>query len=256
VLTGRRFALPLQALEPVDLDGSGGLTLMLLNPTGGVLGGDVLDTRVSLGPGSRVCLTTPSATRIYRSTGAPAVQRLAAVVEEGAVLEYIPDHLIPSPGARLCQSIEVRLADGAALLLFDAWAVGRAARGEAWCFGALDLALTVGDRRGFLIRERSMLESARGWNGLGAAEGAAYVGTFVALNPSREDWDPLPHALEAVVAAESPDARIGVSALGRGGLLARVLAPSAPSLHSALGALWALCRRALFALPPLDLRKL
>ena len=46
VLTERRFTLPLQALEPMDLDGSGVATLMLLNPTGGLLGGDVLETRV------------------------------------------------------------------------------------------------------------------------------------------------------------------------------------------------------------------
>ena len=67
MLTGRRFALPLQALEPMDLVGDGSATLLLLNPTGGVLGGDRLETEVSLGPASHVCLSTPSATRVYRS---------------------------------------------------------------------------------------------------------------------------------------------------------------------------------------------
>ncbi len=74
VLVERRYALPLQALEVMDLE-AGGAALMLLNPTGGVLGGDRLETRVRLGAGSRVCLTTPSATRVYRSAGAPAVHR-------------------------------------------------------------------------------------------------------------------------------------------------------------------------------------
>ena len=46
VLTGRRFTLPLQVLEPIDLDGTGSATVFLLNPTGGVLGGDRLETRV------------------------------------------------------------------------------------------------------------------------------------------------------------------------------------------------------------------
>src|SRR5262249_33300677 len=75
VLTGRRFTLPLQALEPADLEGRGDLVLLLLNPTGGVLGGDVLETDVTLGPGARVVLGTPSATRVYRTAGPPAVQR-------------------------------------------------------------------------------------------------------------------------------------------------------------------------------------
>src|SRR5574342_934902 len=103
VLTGRRFTLPLQALEPMDLTGDGSATLLLLNPTGGVLGGDRLDTEVSLGPGSRVCLSTPSATRVYRSPERPAVQRVSIRLGPGAALEWLPDHLIPAPGARLRQ---------------------------------------------------------------------------------------------------------------------------------------------------------
>ena len=41
--------------------------LMLLNPTGGVLGGDHLVTEIIQEAGTHVCLTTPSATRIYRT---------------------------------------------------------------------------------------------------------------------------------------------------------------------------------------------
>ena len=44
MLTARRFTLPLQALEPMDLDGDGVATLLLLNPTGGLLAGDRLET--------------------------------------------------------------------------------------------------------------------------------------------------------------------------------------------------------------------
>src|SRR5262249_51940100 len=147
ILTGRRFTLPLQALEPMDLDGSGAATLMLLNPTGGLVGGDVLDTRISVGAGAHVCLTTPAATRAYRSGGEVTVHRFAATVGEGARLEYVPDHLIPSPGARLHQTTDVALAPGASLIVADAWAVGRVARGERWAFDLLDLGLTVVDER-------------------------------------------------------------------------------------------------------------
>jgi urease accessory protein len=102
--------------------------------TGGVLGGDRLETRVELGAGSRVCLSTPSATRVYRSAGLPAVQRVTFHVGDGAALEYLPDHVIPSPGSRLIQSVLLDLAPGAVAILCDAWAAGRAARGEAWRF--------------------------------------------------------------------------------------------------------------------------
>jgi urease accessory protein len=255
VLTERRFTLPLQALEPLDLDGSGAATLLLLNPTGGVVGGDVLDTSVALGAGSRVCLTTPAATRVYRSTGAPAVQRFGAVVGEGARLEYLPDHLIPSPGARLRQVTDVALGPAASLLLSDAWAVGRLARGERWAFEQLDLDLRVHDARGLLLKERCVLGGAPR-DGLGGTEGFGYVGTFVAIHPTVADWDELGGALLEATGALDSGARIGVSALGRCGLLARLLCPSAPALDACTRTLWAECRRALFGLPPLALRKL
>jgi urease accessory protein len=263
VLTARRFTLPLQALEPMDLDGDGVATLLLLNPTGGLLAGDRLETDVVLRPGSRVCLSTPSATRVYRSPGPVAVQRVTMDVGSGAALEWLPDHLIPSPGARLRQTTEIRLAANATLLYLDAWAMGRAARGEAWGFDLLDSSLLVRDEAGLLLRERSILAGRPPRDGLGATEGFAYVATFLAMRPSGstlrpagEGWDDLARALQAEVDAAGVGGRAGVTTLGRGGVLARLLCPSAPALQAAVQALWAACRQRLLGLPPARLRKL
>lgn len=239
----------------MDLDGSGAATMMLLNPTGGVLGGDVLETRVVLGAGSQVCLTTPAATRVYRSAGAPAVQRFSAEVREGARLEYVPDHVIPSPGARLRQATELTVAAGGAALLADAWAVGRVARGERWRFDELDLGLVIRDERGVLLKERARLGGAAR-DGLGSAEGFPYLATFAAIAPGRDAWDDLADHLAAVLGALAGGSRAGVSALGRGGVVARLLCPSAPTLDVAIRALWGACRRRLFDLDQLVLRKL
>lgn len=254
MLTERRFTLPLQALEPMDLDGSGAATLVLLNPTGGVVGGDVLDTEVVLGAGAHACLTTLGATRIYRSAGPPAVQRLHAVVGAGATLEYVPEHLIPSPGARLCQTSDVTLETGATLLLVDAWAVGRAARGERWCFDALDASLEVRDARGPLLKERCVLGRPPR-DGLGESEGYSYVATFAALAPCRDGWDALAGDLVSTMGGVAGGVHWGATSLGRGGLLVRLLCPSAPSLISAVRALWAECRQRLLGLPALPMRK-
>jgi urease accessory protein UreH len=188
VLTERRFRLPLQVLEPLDLDPSGAAVVVMLNPTGGILGGDRLETTVTLGDGSHACLTTPAAARAYRSAGPVAVQTFTASVGEGAVLEYVPDHLIPSPGARLHQRTAIALGPRATLIVVDAWAVGRIARSEAWSFGELDLELVVRDAGGLLLRDRAVLrgiEDAHGdrgrWQGgLGGSEGFGYVANFAA----------------------------------------------------------------------------
>jgi urease accessory protein len=263
VLTERRYALPLQVLEPMELE-AGVAALMLLNPTGGVVGGDRLCTEVRLGAGSHACLTTPSATRIYRSVGPPAVLSFRATLDAGARLEYVPDHLIPSPGARVRQCSEVVLGPGAMALILDAWSVGRPARGEAWDFAELDLGLAVSDADGPILRERACLGGCRFWDRLGGAEGHAYVATFAAVGAGaggdsigeRRTWEGLAVALTACAAKATGGARVGVSALGRGGVLARVLARSAPALLEATDALWAGSRRWLYGLPPLPLRKL
>ena len=256
MLTRRRFTLPLQALEPMDLDGDGVATLLLLNPTGGVLAGDRLETGVRLGPGARVCLSTPSATRVYRSPGPAALQRLTIDVGSGATLEWLPDHLIPSPGARLRQSAEIRLATDATLLYLDAWATGRVARGEAWGFDLLDSSLLVRDDAGPLLRERSILTGQPRRDGLGGTEGLAYVATFVAMRPAAAGWDDLAASLQARLDGVPGGGRAGVSVLGRGGVLARLLCPSAPALQASVAVLWATCRRRLLGLPPARLRKL
>ena len=260
MLTGRRFTLPLQALEPMDLAGDGSATLLLLNPTGGVLGGDRLETEVSLGPGSRVCLSTPSATRVYRSPERAAVQRVTITLGAGAVLEWLPDHLIPSPGARLRQVTEVTMGSDATLLYLDSWAAGRAARSEAWGFALLDSSLLVRDGTGPLVRERAVISEGLRPDGLGGTEGFAYVATFVALRAGEPTpgagWGDLAVALQQDLDTVAPDCRAGVTTLGRGGVLVRFLCPTAPALSTCVDAVWARCRLHLLGLGPLRLRKL
>jgi urease accessory protein len=240
----------------VDLDGTGAATLLLLNPTGGVLGGDQLETRVELGPGSHVCLSTPSATRVYRSAGEASVQRVILRVGEGARLEYVPDHVIPSPGARLVQSVEVDLAPGASAVLCDAWAVGRAARGEAWRFDLLDSGTIVRDSEGLLFKDRLILGGTQGWGGLGAAEGMAYVATVACLSPAHARLDDLASSLSMSLEGGGLEARAGVTTLARGGLVVRLLARSAPALQRAIDLAWTACRGGLWNLGPLALRKM
>jgi urease accessory protein len=248
----------------MDLDGTGAATLFLLNPTGGVLGGDRLETRVDLGAGSRVCLSTPSATRVYRSAGrnagrsagSPSMQRLTARVGDGAWLEYMPDHVIPSPGAWLSQSIDVHLAPGASAVLCDAWSVGRVARDEAWLFDLLDSGITVSDTEGLLFKDRLVLHGARGWGALGGTEGMAYVATVLCVAPVHPRLAGLAGALIERLASLALEAHTGVTPLARGGVLVRILAPSAPAMQGTIGAAWAACRDWLWGLPPQLLRKM
>jgi urease accessory protein len=108
----------------------------LHNLSGGVLGGDLLELSVEVGDGASAQLTSTGATRLYRcrpgSTAALQQQRL--LVGRGALLEYLPDELIPFAGSRYLQETVIELSDDAGLFWWETVAPGRAARGEVFMF--------------------------------------------------------------------------------------------------------------------------
>ena len=255
VLTERRFTLPLQALEPISLAHDGSVCLMLLNPTGGVLGGDRLETKITLGAGAHVCLTTPSATRVYRALGPPGVQETAIRLGGGAIVEYVPDHVIPHPGAAFHQSVTVEMGPGSCAIISDSLAVGRLARGERWAFRELTSRITVTSGGRLLFLDRISLDPSRRIpEGLGGMERFGYLASIALLADGFAGWENATAALEARLAGW-PSVRGGVSAMARGGCLVRVLAPSAYDLTEASRGLWTLARQLLLGLAPLDLRK-
>jgi urease accessory protein len=105
ILDRRRFAHPLQALEPFRAP-DGSLCLMMLNISGGMVGSDRLTTKIELGRDTHAVLTTASAAKAYRSESAVASQYTQITLGENAALEYLPDHLIPHAGPRLSRHCE------------------------------------------------------------------------------------------------------------------------------------------------------
>jgi len=251
VLAACRSTLPLQVLAPVALDDAAAVVSML-NPTGGVLGGDHLTVEIDVGAGAHACLTTPSATRVYRSAGPPAIQIVRARLAPGAVCEWVPDHTIPSPGAILEQDLAFHVGEGATLLALDAWAAGRVARGEAWTFTRLSSALRVDDAAGPLLHDRFVLTGGRDWSARGFTDGHAYFASLALITDA--GLDDFLAALPFVTPAGG-GATLGAARLPRRGALVRCVARGAPELTAALHATWSLARRAVLGAPPLALRK-
>jgi urease accessory protein len=251
VLAGCRSTLPLQVLAPVEVEDPAAI-VSVLNPTGGHVGGDRLAIDVDLGAGAHACLTTPSATKVYRTRGDVVEQDIHLRVAAGAVLEWMPDHTIPFAGSALRQRIRVQLGEGARLILADAFAAGRVARGEAWQFAVLDNTITIGDPRGWLLYDRFVLSGDRPWTGLGLAEHYPYFATVVVIGDV--DVADLSSAVTGT-AAPPTDVVVGVGALARGGVVVRALAATAPALQAVLDRAWTLSRRALLGRLPPALRK-
>jgi len=249
-----RFKLPLQALTPTELP-DGTAYLMLLNPTGGLVGGDSLLTRIVQEADTRVCLTTPSATRIYRTRDKPAVQETRIQLGERASLEFLPDHVIPHRDSNLCQSLRVEMGRGSRAIFWDALAAGRVAHGERWNFREVDsrTEISLHGRTVFLNRTKirpSDLDPKR----LGFAEEFNYVATLVIVADQSKNWQETVTAMDAEL-KDMPQVYGGASALASGGCVVKLLARSASDLMRAQTKLWGCARQRVFGSLPVDLRK-
>jgi urease accessory protein len=140
----KRQQPPLKVIRAFPIP-AGGVLVHLHNISGGVLGGDQLTMDVQIESDAYVQLTTTSATRLYRTPpgSLAACQTSTMRLAEGALLEYLPDPLIPFAGVRYQQCTTIELADQAGLFWWETIAPGRSARGEIFAYQSLDIGVEI-----------------------------------------------------------------------------------------------------------------
>jgi urease accessory protein len=254
VLERSRFTLPLQALTPLEME-DGTAYLMLLNPTGGVLGGDHLVTEIVQDAGTHVCLTTPSATRIYRTSQHPAVLETVIRLGEEATLEYLPDHVIPHAGSALRQSLRIDMARGSRAIILESFASGRVAHGERWNFREIDsrTETRICEKRAFLNRTK-IAPATHNPKQIGWMEEFDYAICMGLFADGFDNWPQVATAMNAELAS-CPAVRGGVSLLSRGGCVVRYLARSASEMTRTNQKLWDAARELVVQLPRFVHRK-
>ena len=254
VLRHCRYTLPLQVLSPLALD-DGSSYLLLLNPTGGVLGGDHLRTEITLGENAHACISTPSATRIYRTNSVPAEIHTHLRIGRNATLEYLPDHVIPHPGSSLRQSMCIEMEEGSRGIFFDGFSSGRVALGEAWQFRDFDSRAEVFFRNQPIFANRTkIVPKANDFAALRSMGGYAYCGAMLIIADGFDSWRTLIDAMRAAIDA-MPGIFGGASLLAQKGCSVRYLAYSAIDFHAATQRIWTIARQHLLNLPPFALRK-
>ena len=196
--------------------------VVILHPPGGVVGGDRLAIDVEAGAGSCALITTPGATKFYRSAGPEAVQSVHLRVAAEASLEWTPQETILFDGSRSRITTRVELAAGARFLGWEITALGRPAARAPFCTGLCRQAFEIQREGRPLWVDRSEYrgggESLAGRWGLA---GHAAVGTVVCTGSE----DSVLAAAREVLAAFSGNDRLA-AATRRGELLIlRALAP-------------------------------
>jgi urease accessory protein len=115
---------PLRVLKALYPEGERICHHVLVHPPGGIVGGDELNIDVTVGSGAQALITTPGATRFYRSAGLPASQSVRLHLAENARMEWLPLETIAYPGCLAANRVQFELGAGAQCLGWDVLALG------------------------------------------------------------------------------------------------------------------------------------
>ncbi len=249
-LARSRHEGPLRLLKSLYPEGEGICHNVLIHPPGGLVGGDRLDIRIDAQPGSHGLVTTPGATRYYRSDGEHAVQDTRIAVRAGARLEWLPLETLYYDGCLAENRLHLALEPDSELIGWDVLALGLPSAGRPFLQGEvlqhLELAdtwLESGRIRGDDVH---LLDGPVGLAGQRCMATVFFASGGVMAPALREralelargvlDADPLRHS----AGATSPDPRL---------VVVRVLAPlvePAMQLAQRIRAVW---RSELWQLP-------
>jgi urease accessory protein len=241
---------PLRILQSLYPEGDAICHNVLVHPPGGLVGGDTLEIKLSLQPQAHGLITTPGATRFYRSAGDPARQHVHARLEDGARLEWLPLEALAYNQCRAENRAVFELAPGAELLGWDITALGLPAAELPFVQGSFAQHIEVPG----VWREQGRIDATdlRLMNGPLGLAGRRCMATlfFVsgrpiervrrerALDEVRALMDA--HALRESAGATSPHPQV---------LVIRVLAPLVEPALDLLKVLRATWRASLWALP-------
>jgi urease accessory protein len=202
----------------------------IVHPPGGVVGGDSLTLNVMAEPNARVLLTTPAATKFYRSDVRVATQSQSLTANE-AFLEWLPQETIYYRDAKAVNEVSVHLSKQSHFIGWEVACLGLPARKEAFDSGhlALNWELTVDGRPRIVDRLRIDGSSDTPTSRWGL-QGFEALGTMFVF-PAERAW------LEEVRSIQAADCELAVT-LVDGVLVARCLAAQGESVKRMFVKIW------------------
>ena len=245
---------PLRVLKALYPEGPGICHHVLVHPPGGIVGGDVLDIDVALDASTHALITTPGATRFYRSSGAAAAQQATLRLADGARLEWLPLETIAYRGCLGENSVRLELAGNAQTIGWDVLALGLPAAGEPFESGVFTQQIEMPgcwlERGRIAASDKRLLDSPLGLAGQRVLATVWFASGVPLPAPLREG---LLEAARGCGAASPLAARCGATSPHERVVLLRVLAPqveAAMALLVSVRAAWRQMAWALAAEPP------
>jgi urease accessory protein len=188
---------------------------------GGLVDGDAISLRLSVGAGASVLVSTQASTKVYRSPRGSAAEMHADVGRDG-LLVAVPDPVVCFAGSTYRQIQRVNLAEGAGLVLVDWISSGRRASGERWAFDEYVSRTTVRYHGRLVVHDATALRSTDG-------DLATRMGRFDVIAMAvivgaamRSEWTALISRLSQRPIVRRADELLAAAPLGEIGCLLRV----------------------------------
>lgn len=243
---------PLRVLQRLYPEGPGICHHVLVHPPGGIVGGDTLRLDAHLAAGAHALITTPGATRFYRSSGPLAQQQVRAQLADGARLEWLPLETIAYTGCQVHNSLCFELAPGAEMIGWDLLALGLPAAEQVFAQGSflqeLNLPGAWLERGRIDAADTLLLDAPLGWAGRRVL-GTLWFAAGAALATAARDA--LLETAREQVASHEPLARhSGATAAHERVVVLRVLADRVEPAMALLAAVRGAWRRQAWGLAP------
>jgi urease accessory protein len=238
---------PLRVLQSLYPEGPEVCHNVLVHPPGGLVGGDTLEIQLQLAENAHALLSTPSATRFYKSTGPQAVQRIQARLGQGARLEWLPLETLAYPGCHALNQLQMELAPEAEAMGWDLTALGLPASQQPFSHGRLTQHLEIPgiwlERATLDGTDKRLLDSPLGLAGH-RAMATLFFASGQALHPERREAGL--QAVRDVMDAYHPHVAAGATAVHPQVLVVRVLTPLLEPAMNLLQACWKTWRHTLW----------
>ncbi|HSW21093.1 MAG TPA: urease accessory protein UreD [Ramlibacter sp.] len=241
---------PLRILQSLYPEGGAICHNVLVHPPSGLVGGDTLDLDVRIDAQAHGLITTPGATRFYRSDSAAAVQQTRIAVGAGARVEWLPMEALCYSGCVAENRLHLDLAPGAQAMGWDVTALGLPEAGLPFERGSLLQHLEIAG--GWLERGRIAAADDRLMNGpLGLAGMRCTATLFMACGDdmTRERRELALAVAREVIEAHALRATAGATAVDPRVIVVRALAPVVEPAMGLLKAVRNAWRPALWGLP-------
>ena len=206
-------------------------------------GGDQLNINVAVRKDASALITTPGATKFYRSIGPMAAQRQSLEVTGGS-LEWLPQENILFPGAEAELSTIVHLDRNAVFIGWEINCLGRPVIDEQFDYGSASFSFSLIREQLPVLHERTVVDGIAGLNGPACLRGRPVVGSLYATTSDAGLLDTIRKTISGDHQHE-----LGIT-LVDGLLVARYLGDSVASARYLFTEIWKMLRPALLQRPP------